>query len=104
MEFVQVRVSQMEPGALIAVEIQKRSRIVRTLTFQIIGLRSCCRDRWHERIDALDRIVQHQAALSNDVVAPALSSAQQLNQIETLAEDSWIAVESVIRDHNEDRF
>src|SRR5205823_6452849 len=74
------------------------------LTLQIIALQSCRRNRRHERIDALQRVIQQKSSLGDYVMATAFAAPEQLHEIEALTDHARITVEAVIRNDDQHRF
>src|SRR5438270_7532885 len=57
-------------------------------------------DEW---IDALERVIHHQAALGDYVMPTTCRAAEQLHQIVSLANDIWISVSSMIGHQHQHR-
>src|SRR6185369_7480896 len=98
---VEIAVAQVHRGALVAVEVEHRGRVIRALTFEIVGVLRGRRNQRHERIDAFDRVIEHQPALRDYVMAAAEATAEQFHEVVTLAIDFRIAVEAVIGNNYE---
>src|SRR5258707_4522679 len=94
----------MESGAFVAVEIQKRCRVLSTLFLQIMRLRRSGGNRRHEQVDRLQRIIHQQAPFSDYVVSAAGVTTQQPDQIESLTDDALVGIKAVIGNDNQHCF
>ena len=91
----------MNRGTLVPVEIQKRSRILRTLSLKIERVGCCRRDQRHQRINGLDRILEHQAPLGNNMMSAPCHAPQEFDEVITLAVNLFVRIKAVVRYQNE---
>src|SRR5437660_1369025 len=94
----------MQPGALVAVEIQERGGVLSALVLQIVGLGGS-RCNWrHEDVDPLQRVIHQEPSLGDYMMSTAGVTAEQLHQIESLANDALVSIKAVIGNDNQHRF
>src|SRR5262245_57016128 len=97
MKQIEIAVTKVDRGALIAVQVNKRCGIVGAVTFEVSRILRAGGDERNGGRKRLERVVRQLWTFRNNVVGASASRRQQLDQVVALAVNPLIAVGTVIR-------